>query len=101
MHDRTKRSVLLVADFGRLRPDQGSLTKDVVIPYVHRVPTFSPRDEGASPPERNLLLFFAGNRFRKEVRFASRFCAAFTGAAFLTPSGFRPLDDGLCSRAPR
>ncbi|GAQ77844.1 Exostosin family protein [Klebsormidium nitens] len=66
VHDRTKNSILLVADFGRLRPDQASLQKDVVIPYVHRVPIYTPQDEGATPAERHLLLFFAGNRFRKE-----------------------------------
>jgi hypothetical protein len=68
VHQRTKNSVLLVADFGRLRPDEASLQKDVVIPYVHRVPTFAPLEEQEAPPERDLLLFFAGNRFRKEVR---------------------------------
>ncbi|XP_010518999.1 PREDICTED: probable arabinosyltransferase ARAD1 isoform X2 [Tarenaya hassleriana] len=61
--DRVKSSVLLVADFGRLRPDQGSFVKDVVIPYSHRVSFFN-GETGVD--ERNTLLFFMGNRYRKD-----------------------------------
>lgn len=61
--DRIKNAVLLVSDFGRLRVDQGSLVKDVVIPYSHRINTYTgdPRVDN-----RNTLLFFMGNRYRKE-----------------------------------
>lgn len=62
--DRVKNSVLLVSDFGRLRPDQGSLVKDVIVPYSHRIKTYT-GDVGID--ERNTLLFFMGNRYRKEV----------------------------------
>ncbi|XP_027919081.1 probable arabinosyltransferase ARAD1 isoform X1 [Vigna unguiculata] len=61
--DRIKNCVLLVSDFGRLRPDQGSLVKDVVVPYSHRIRTY-PGDVGVA--DRKTLLFFMGNRYRKE-----------------------------------
>ncbi|XP_010540665.1 PREDICTED: probable arabinosyltransferase ARAD1 [Tarenaya hassleriana] len=61
--DRVKNSVLLVADFGRLRPEQGSFVKDVVIPYSHRV---NPFNGEIGVEERNTLLFFMGNRYRKD-----------------------------------
>ncbi|KAJ1393403.1 Exostosin-like [Sesbania bispinosa] len=61
--DRVKSCVLLVSDFGRLRPDQGSLVKDVVVPYSHRIRTYA-GDVGVD--KRNTLLFFMGNRYRKE-----------------------------------
>lgn len=63
--DRVKNAVLLVADFGRLRPDQGSLVKDVIIPYSHRIRTYSGE---LGVDDRKTLLFFMGNRYRKEVR---------------------------------
>lgn len=62
--DRVKNSVLLVSDFGRLRQDQGSIVKDVVIPYSHRLRTY---EGDASLENRSTLLFFMGNRYRKEV----------------------------------
>ncbi|KAF7801359.1 putative arabinosyltransferase ARAD1 [Senna tora] len=61
--DRLKNSVLLVADFGRLRHDQGSIVKDVVIPYSHRIRVYE-GDVGLA--YRKTLLFFMGARFRKE-----------------------------------
>ncbi|KAG4908938.1 hypothetical protein AAZX31_20G017700 [Glycine max] len=61
--DRVRNAVLLVSDFGRLRPDQGSLVKDVVVPYSHRIRTY-PGDVGVE--DRKTLLFFMGNRYRKE-----------------------------------
>ncbi|GLT85673.1 hypothetical protein SLE2022_038550 [Rubroshorea leprosula] len=61
--DRVKNAVLLVSDFGRLRPDQGSLVKDVIIPYSHRISAYT-GDFGVE--ERKTLLFFMGNRYRKE-----------------------------------
>lgn len=62
--DRVKNAVLLVADFGRLRGDQGSLVKDVIIPYSHRIDAY----EGElGVKQRNNLLFFMGNRYRKDV----------------------------------
>lgn len=61
--DRVKNCVLLVSDFGRLRPDQGSLVKDVIVPYSHRIRTY---DGGVGVDKRNTLLFFMGNRYRKE-----------------------------------
>ncbi|XP_028784256.1 probable arabinosyltransferase ARAD1 [Neltuma alba] len=61
--DRVKNSVLLVSDFGRLRPDQGSIIKDVVIPYSHRIRVY---DGDVGLDNRKTLLFFMGNRYRKE-----------------------------------
>ncbi|KAK7329276.1 hypothetical protein VNO77_23431 [Canavalia gladiata] len=61
--DRVKNSVLLVSDFGRLRGDQGSRVKDVVVPYSHRIRTYQ-GDVGLD--NRNTLLFFMGARYRKE-----------------------------------
>ncbi|KAG0471145.1 hypothetical protein HPP92_015691 [Vanilla planifolia] len=61
--DRIKNGVLLVSDFGRLRVDQASLVKDVILPYSHRINSF----KGEVGIEgRNSLLFFMGNRYRKE-----------------------------------
>ncbi|XP_058097226.1 probable arabinosyltransferase ARAD1 [Magnolia sinica] len=61
--DRVKNGVLLVSDFGRLRPDQASLVKDVILPYSHRINSFN-GDAGVE--SRKSLLFFMGNRYRKE-----------------------------------
>ncbi|EXC24783.1 putative beta-1,4-xylosyltransferase IRX10L [Morus notabilis] len=61
--DRIKRSVLLVSDFGRLTIDQGSLVKDVVVPYSHRSSSYN---GDISAVDRNTLLFFMGARHRKE-----------------------------------
>ncbi|XP_050367245.1 probable arabinosyltransferase ARAD1 [Argentina anserina] len=61
--DSVKNAVLLVCDFGRLKPDQGSLVKDVIVPYSHRINTYN---GDISVENRNTLLFFMGNRFRKE-----------------------------------
>ncbi|KAA8544647.1 hypothetical protein F0562_019431 [Nyssa sinensis] len=61
--DRVKNGVLLVSDFGRLGRDQASLVKDVILPYSHRISTFN-GDIGIE--NRKSLLFFMGNRYRKE-----------------------------------
>ncbi|XP_012065951.1 probable arabinosyltransferase ARAD1 isoform X2 [Jatropha curcas] len=61
--DRVKNAVLLLSDFGRVRPEQGSLVKDVIVPYSHRINTYN-GDIGAK--DRNTLLFFMGNRYRKD-----------------------------------
>ncbi|KAI8002005.1 putative arabinosyltransferase ARAD1 [Camellia lanceoleosa] len=61
--DRVKNGVLLVSDFGRLGHDQGSLVKDVILPYSHRIKTF---DGDVGVESRKSLLFFMGNRYRKE-----------------------------------
>ncbi|CAA6669841.1 unnamed protein product [Spirodela intermedia] len=61
--DRVKKGVLLVSDFGRLRDDQASLVKDVILPYSHRINPFK-GDIGVEG--RKCLLFFMGNRYRKE-----------------------------------
>ncbi|KAH7546075.1 probable arabinosyltransferase ARAD1 [Ziziphus jujuba] len=61
--DKVKNSILLVSDFGRLRPDQGSLVKDVILPYSHRINTYTGQ---ISVENRDTLLFFMGNRYRKE-----------------------------------
>lgn len=61
--DRMKNSVLLVSDFGRLKKDQGSLVKDVILPYSHRVNSYKD-DVGVG--NRGTLLFFMGARYRKE-----------------------------------
>lgn len=63
MH-RVKNAMLLVSDFGRLKGDQASLIKDVILPYSHRI---RPYDGDVGVGNRNTLLFFMGNRFRKEV----------------------------------
>ncbi|XP_068331428.1 probable arabinosyltransferase ARAD2 [Pyrus communis] len=39
--DKVKNCVLLVCDFGRLKEDQGSLVKDVIVPYTHRINTYT------------------------------------------------------------
>lgn len=62
--DRVKNGVLLVSDFGRLTRDQGSLVKDVILPYSHRI---NPYIGDIGVENRNTLLFFMGNRYRKEV----------------------------------
>uniref|UniRef100_A0A2P2LEX7 Exostosin GT47 domain-containing protein n=1 Tax=Rhizophora mucronata TaxID=61149 RepID=A0A2P2LEX7_RHIMU len=61
--DRVKNAVLLLSDFGRVRPDQGSLVKDVIVPYSHRINTYN-GDIGVA--KRHTLLFFMGNRYRKD-----------------------------------
>ncbi|XP_019051756.1 PREDICTED: probable arabinosyltransferase ARAD1 isoform X2 [Nelumbo nucifera] len=61
--DQVKNGVLLVSDFGRLRADQASLVKDVILPYSHRINSFN-GDVGIEG--RKWLLFFMGNRYRKE-----------------------------------
>lgn len=61
--DRIKNGVLLVSDFGRLGRDHASLVKDVILPYSHRINTFK-GDIGVE--SRKSLLFFMGNRYRKE-----------------------------------
>nr|XP_043624121.1 probable arabinosyltransferase ARAD1 [Erigeron canadensis] len=61
--DRVKNGVLIVSDFGRLRKDQGSLVKDVVVPYSHRINAYK-GDIGVD--NRKWLMFFMGNRYRKE-----------------------------------
>ncbi|KAF2302743.1 hypothetical protein P3X46_020018 [Hevea brasiliensis] len=60
---RVKNAILLLSDFGRVRPDQGSLVKDVIIPYSHRINTYN-GDIGVK--DRKTLLFFMGNRYRKD-----------------------------------
>lgn len=62
--DRLKTAVLLVSDFGRLKENQASLMKDVILPYSHRISSYN-GDIGIE--QRESLLFFMGNRFRKEV----------------------------------
>lgn len=64
--DRVRNGVLLVSDFGRLRADQSSLVKDVILPYSHRI---NPYNGEVGVEKRNSLLFFMGNRYRKEVMF--------------------------------
>ncbi|XP_047337179.1 probable arabinosyltransferase ARAD1 [Impatiens glandulifera] len=61
--DRIKNGILLVSDFWRLRQDQGSLVKDVILPYSHRIRTF---DGEVGVESRKSLIFFMGNRYRKE-----------------------------------
>ncbi|XP_040381635.1 probable arabinosyltransferase ARAD1 isoform X2 [Oryza brachyantha] len=61
--DRISNAVLLVSDFGRLRSEQASLIKDVILPYSHRINSFQ-GDVGVD--SRSSLLFFMGNRYRKE-----------------------------------
>lgn len=61
--DHLKDSILLLSDFGRLKPDQGSWWKDVVLPYTHRISSYIKEN---TTLERNTLLFFMGNRYRKE-----------------------------------
>ncbi|KAK9155778.1 hypothetical protein Sjap_003258 [Stephania japonica] len=60
--DRVKNGVLLVSDFGRVRRDQASLVKDVILPYSHRINSFK---GNVGVEKREVLLFFMGNRFRK------------------------------------
>jgi putative arabinosyltransferase len=62
--DRITNAVLLVSDFGRLRGDQVSLVKDVILPYAHRINAFQGDDWIVG---RSSLLYFMGNRYLKEV----------------------------------
>lgn len=62
--DQVKNGILLVSDFGRLRADQASLVKDVILPYSHRI---NPFNGEIGVEGRKSLLFFMGNRYRKEV----------------------------------
>ncbi|XP_047328485.1 probable arabinosyltransferase ARAD1 [Impatiens glandulifera] len=61
--DRLKNGILLVSDFGRLNRNHASLVKDVILPYSHRIRTFE-GEVGVN--SRTTLLFFMGNRYRKE-----------------------------------
>ncbi|KAK2971439.1 hypothetical protein RJ640_028477 [Escallonia rubra] len=61
--DRVKNGVLLLSDFGRLGHNQASLVKDVILPYSHRINTFKGQ---VGVEDRKSLLFFMGNRYRKE-----------------------------------
>ncbi|CAN6457273.1 unnamed protein product [Victoria cruziana] len=61
--DRVKNGVLLISDFGRLKAEQGSFVKDVVLPYSHRI---NPFKGSVGLENRDSLLFFMGNRYRKE-----------------------------------
>ncbi|CAI0392692.1 unnamed protein product [Linum tenue] len=61
--DQVKNSVLLLSDFGRVRPDQGSLIKDLIIPYAHRINSYTGE---LGVEKRGTLLFFMGNRYRKD-----------------------------------
>nr|GMD30309.1 probable arabinosyltransferase ARAD1 [Ipomoea batatas] len=61
--DKVKNGVLLVSDFGRLSRDQASLVKDVILPYSHRI---NPYQGDIGIQNRKTLLFFMGNRYRKE-----------------------------------
>lgn len=69
--DRVKNGVLLVSDFGRLAHNQASLVKDVILPYSHRINTYK-GDAGLE--NRKSLLFFMGNRYRKEVMVCFLYC---------------------------
>ncbi|CAI0401572.1 unnamed protein product [Linum tenue] len=87
--DRVKNSVLLLSDFGRVRPDQGSLIKDVIVPYAHRI---NPYKGEIGVKKRNTLLLFMGNRYRKDANRAmhtSKFCLNPAGD---TPSACRLFD---------
>ncbi|PSS02578.1 Arabinosyltransferase [Actinidia chinensis var. chinensis] len=61
--ERVKNGVLLLSDFGRLGGNQASLVKDVILPYSHRIRSF---DGDVGVESRKSLLFFMGNRYRKE-----------------------------------
>eukprot|EP00897_Mesotaenium_endlicherianum_P010264 jgi/Mesen1/9266/ME000006S09265 len=88
-----RNSILLVSDFAKFSPLEGSLAKDVVLPYVHRVAPYLEQDKGeqqgeqqdqeeqeqeeqaeggkgmkggGKTHERPTLLFFVGARHRKE-----------------------------------
>ncbi|KAF5935977.1 hypothetical protein HYC85_027106 [Camellia sinensis] len=54
--DRVKNGVLLVSEF--------SLVKDVILPYSHLIKTF---DGDVGVESRKSLVFFMGNRYRKET----------------------------------
>ncbi|KAI4371210.1 hypothetical protein MLD38_019473 [Melastoma candidum] len=61
--DRVRNAVLLVSDFGRLKGDQASLVKDIILPYSHRINTYA---GNVGVEKRKTLLFFMGNRYRKD-----------------------------------
>ncbi|KAG6736651.1 hypothetical protein POTOM_060474 [Populus tomentosa] len=54
----------LVSDFGRVRSDQGSLIKDVIVPYSHRINVYN-GDIGVE--ERKPLLVFIGQSKEEDV----------------------------------
>lgn len=60
---KIKNGILLLSDFGRLKPNQASLVKDIILPYFHRI---NPYKGDIGVENRNSLLFFMGNRYRKE-----------------------------------
>ncbi|ONK74836.1 uncharacterized protein A4U43_C03F10630 [Asparagus officinalis] len=61
--DKVRNGILLVSDFGRLKGDQASLVKDIILPYSHRINSYN-GEIGVG--NRKSLLFFMGNRYRKE-----------------------------------
>ncbi|KAG7532697.1 Exostosin-like [Arabidopsis thaliana x Arabidopsis arenosa] len=101
--DRVKNAVLLVTDFGRLRGDQGSLVKDVIIPYSHRIDAYE-GDLGGGKV-RDLVFKLLENeddvvikhgtqsrenrRAVKQGMHTSKFCLHLAGD---TPSAFRVFD---------
>ena len=73
---RLRNAMLLLSDFGRVPPGTASLSKDVILPYVHRISTYTQEEEerdrakgvgGPGNGTRSTLLFFMGNRYRKDV----------------------------------
>ncbi|XP_076912057.1 putative arabinosyltransferase ARAD1 [Bidens hawaiensis] len=60
---RISNGLLLVSDFGRLPSHQASLAKDVILPYSHRI---NPYRGDTGVHNRKWLMFFMGNRYRKE-----------------------------------
>lgn len=61
------QSIFIVADFGRYDKTVARLSKDVVAPYVHVLPSYN-QDNPTDPFSlRKTLLFFQGRIHRKGV----------------------------------
>ena len=61
------QSIFIVADFGRYEKTVARLSKDIVAPYVHVLPSYN-QDSPTDPfSARKTLLFFRGRTRRKAV----------------------------------
>lgn len=59
--------MFIVADFGRNNASVSRLSKDVVAPYVHLLPTYTEDDSEDPFADRKTLLYFQGRVRRKDV----------------------------------
>eukprot|EP00897_Mesotaenium_endlicherianum_P006875 jgi/Mesen1/6215/ME000320S05412 len=105
--DTFNQSVFILADFGRYPKNVARLSKDVIAPYFHMVPTLTDDTEegGVETPfdRRKFLLFFQGTISRKDdgwVREGIRkVVAGETDVHFVdsraSPESFKTATDGM------